>query len=155
MKASCDIDCGSYYKDHVKHAVEKEAIQEKEVDSCTRIVGASPLALVNLIKVQMRLGLFDPAESQVYTQYGLDRLNTPDHKALSLRAAREGIVLLKNHNHKLPVAAEQADKVMVTGPFAEDTDVMLGNYEGVPEHIVSLAEGLKSVRPATTAVHVQ
>ena len=44
---------------------------------------------------------------------------------------------------------------MVTGPFAEDTDVMLGNYEGVPEHIVSLAEGLKSVMPATTAVHVQ
>ena len=51
----------------------------------------------------MRLGLFDPVEMQVYTQYGLDKLNTEEHRALALKAAREGIVLLKNEEKQLPI----------------------------------------------------
>ena len=33
-----------------------------------------------------------------YTHYGLDKLNTKEHQAMALRAAREGIALLKNQN---------------------------------------------------------
>lgn len=62
------------------------------------------LALVNLFKVQMRLGYFDPLEEQIYTSYGLDRLNTPENHALALQAAREGLVLLENHDSFLPVS---------------------------------------------------
>ena len=34
MRASCDIDCGDYYQNHVEHAVTAGALQEKEVDAC-------------------------------------------------------------------------------------------------------------------------
>ena len=64
----------------------------------------SQLALVNLFKVQMRLGYFDPVEEQVYTSSGLDRLNTPENHALALQAAREGLVLLENRDSFLPVS---------------------------------------------------
>lgn len=33
------------------------------------------------------------------------------------------------------------------GPFAEDTEVMLGNYEGIPEFIRSVADGVKEYQP--------
>ena len=35
------------------------------------------------------------------------------------------------------------NRIAVMGPFAEDTDVMLGNYEGIPEFIRSVADGVK------------
>lgn len=38
-----------------------------------------------------------------YTHYGLDKLNTKEHQAMALRAAREGIALLKNQNDFLPM----------------------------------------------------
>ena len=31
----------------------------------------------------MRLGLFDPLDQQVYAHYGLDKLNTPESRALA------------------------------------------------------------------------
>ena len=51
----------------------------------------------------MRLGMFDPVDMQVYTKYGLDKLNTEEHRNLALKAAREGIVLLKNDKEQLPL----------------------------------------------------
>ena len=39
-----------------------------------------------------------------YTHYGLDKLNTKEHQAMALRAAREGIALLKNQNDFLPLS---------------------------------------------------
>lgn len=62
------------------------------------------IALINLFKVQMRLGYFDPLEGQVYASYGLDRLNTHENHALALQAAREGLVLLENRESFLPVS---------------------------------------------------
>lgn len=90
----------------------------------------------------MRLGLFDPLDRQVYARYGLNKLNTPESHALALRAAREGIVLLKNRERQLPL---DLAKVAVSGPFAEDEKVLLGNYQGVPEHVITLVEGMKKL----------
>ena len=72
------------------------------------------IAIINLFKVQMRLGLFDPLDMQVYgieyeykmnryTKYGLEQLNTKEHHDLALQAAREGIALLKNEDEQLPM----------------------------------------------------
>ena len=38
-------------------------------------------------------------------------------------------------------------RIAVMGPFAEDTDVMLGNYEGIPEFVRSVADGVKKYQP--------
>lgn len=136
VTATCDIDCGDYYKNHLKHGVKVGLLEEKDIDQ----------ALINLFKVQMRLGYFDPLEGQVYASYGLDRLNTHENHALALQAAREGLVLLENRESFLPVSLA-SHQIAVMGPFAEDTEVMLGNYEGIPEFIRSVADGVKEYQP--------
>ena len=39
-----------------------------------------------------------------YTKYGLDKLNTAEHRQIALKAAREGIALLENRDHFLPIS---------------------------------------------------
>ena len=40
--------------------------------------------------------MFDPPSSYAYGRIGMDENNTPAHRQLSLKAARESMVLLKN-----------------------------------------------------------
>ena len=51
------------------------------------------------------------------------------------------MVLLKNDG-ALPLKTTGA-KILVVGPLAEQTRVLLGNYNGIPTHTVSILEGLK------------
>merc|ERR1712025_728994 len=76
LEAGMDSDCGGFLNGHMQASIDA--------------------ALTNMFRVRMRLGHFDPAESQPYMQYGVDRINTPAHQQLALEAARQGIVLLKN-----------------------------------------------------------
>ena len=54
------------------------------------------------------------------------------------------MVLLKNDG-VLPLKAPT--KIAVIGPLADQTKVLLGNYNGVPTHSVSVLEGLKAEFP--------
>lgn len=65
VTATCDIDCGDYYQNHVKHSVESGMLKETEVDQGSVLTVFIIVAIINLFKVQMRLGLFDPQEIQV------------------------------------------------------------------------------------------
>jgi beta-glucosidase-like glycosyl hydrolase len=72
----------------------------------------------------MRLGMFDPANTQPYLHINASAVNAPSSQALVLRAAQEGIVMLKNNNSALPFAKDQY--VAVIGPNAKATEVMQG-----------------------------
>ena len=41
------------------------------------------------------------------------------------------------------------------GPFANDTRVMLGNYEGIPETITSIFAGIQAFQPDTILASVR
>lgn len=135
LRAGTDLDCSTFYKDHAPAALASGDVKEEDVD----------VALRHLFRVQFRLGLFDPSETQVYTQvgewvrvgasffpgplstsrtvththgsrkclfpwqYGLEKLNSADHQALALKAARQGIVLLKNEAQALPLSLSPDD----------------------------------------------
>lgn len=55
-------------------------------------------------------------------------------------AAKNALVLLKNEK-ALPIP--ERTKIYLTGPNAADSLMPLGNYNGIPEHTVTIEEGLR------------
>jgi beta-glucosidase len=98
-------------------------------------------ALVRLFMARMKLGLFDPPQMVPYTRIAASELDSAEHRALALKLANESMVLLKNDG-ALPLKTTGV-KILVVGPLAEQTRVLLGNYNGIPTHTVSILEGLK------------
>ncbi|OMF66452.1 glycoside hydrolase family 3 C-terminal domain-containing protein [Paenibacillus sp. FSL R5-0766] len=72
-------------------------------------------ALFNTFRVRFRLGEFDPEEGNPYAAIGEESMMTEKAKELSLRAAREQVVLLKNDKGTLPLDKTKAGKVAVIG----------------------------------------
>ncbi len=98
-------------------------------------------ALVRLFTARIKLGMFDPPQMVPYTKIDASELDSAEHRALALKLANESMVLLKNDG-VLPLKTNGA-KILVVGPLAEQTRVLLGNYNGIPTHTVSILEGLK------------
>jgi beta-glucosidase len=69
-----------------------------------------------------------------------------------LKLANESMVLLKNDG-VLPLK-NKGVKIAVVGPLADQTHVLLGNYNGIPTHTVSILEGLKKEFAGATINYV-
>jgi beta-glucosidase len=128
-----DVDCGNVaYKALVK-AVKDGKITEKQID----------ISLKRLFTIRFRLGMFDPASVVKYAQTPASVLESPEHKAHSLKMARQSIVLLKNENNALPLS-KKIKKIAVLGPNADNSISVLGNYNGTPSEIVTALQGIKN-----------
>ncbi|WP_251032176.1 glycoside hydrolase family 3 protein [Mesobacillus foraminis] len=75
-------------------------------------------ALRNAFRVRFRLGEFDPEELNPYAAIPESVICDDKHGELSLRSARESIVLLKNEKGTLPLDKNQLKEVAVIGPLA-------------------------------------
>ena len=75
--------------------------------------------------------MFDPPSSYAYGRIPTSEVNSPEHRQLSLQAARESMVLLKNQSQTLPLKAGIA-RIAVVGPTAEFVQSLQGNYNGPP-----------------------
>jgi beta-glucosidase len=62
------------------------------------------------------------------------------------------MVLLKNDG-VLPLKPD-VKRIALIGPLADQTRVLLGNYNGIPTHSVSVLDGLKAEFPAATITFV-
>ena len=133
------VDFGKVKDDHdykpYLDAYKQGFLKESEIDT----------ALVRLFTARMKLGMFDPPEAVPYSQIDERELDTPEHRAMARALANESMVLLKNDG-TLPLKPGPL-KIAVIGPLADQTKYLLGNYNGVPTHTVSLLEGLKSELP--------
>jgi beta-glucosidase len=112
-------------------AVQQGYLKESDIDK----------ALVRLFTARMKLGMFDPPEMVPYTKINESELDSPEHRELARKIADEAMVLLKNDG-TLPLKTSGA-KIAVIGPLANQTRVLLGNYNGTPTHTVSILEGLR------------
>lgn len=108
-------------------------------------------ALVRLFTARMRLGMFDPPSQNPYSKLDPSRLDSAAYRSMARRLAGESMVLLKNDG-VLPLRAVK--KIAVVGPLAEQTAVLLGNYNGIPSHTVSVLEGLKAEFPGVQITYV-
>jgi len=142
------------YRDAVAHAIKAgiDSITDDKEKSCAAIREALAegllserdldKALINTFRVRFRLGEFDPADNNPYANVPESKLCAPEHGQLSLQAARESIVLLKNENNALPLNKEKLNSVAVIGPLA---DVVYRDwYSGSLPYKVTPLEGIKS-----------
>ena len=124
VKAGTDLECGfgkgQAYPALVE-AVHQNLITEAEIDT----------ALRRLFTARFRLGMFDPASSYAYGRIPVSENNSAQHRQLSLQAARESMVLLKNQNGMLPLKSG-IGRIAVVGPTAELVQSLQGNYNGPP-----------------------
>jgi len=137
LKSGTDLNCGVSYRELDK-AVDRGLIKEEQIDQ----------SLQRLFEVRYHLGMYDGKETGPYTDIPYSVVSSSEHKQKSLEIARESIVLLKNdhyaHSEKplLPFS-DDIKKLAVIGPNADDDWVMLGNYYGTPDEIVTPLKGIK------------
>ncbi len=122
------------YKPYID-AVRQGYLSENAIDT----------SLVRLFTARIRLGMFDPPDTVPYAKIDAKELDSPEHRALARKIADESMVLLKNDG-TLPLKAD-VRKIAVVGPLADQTRVLLGNYTGIPTHIVSMLDGLRAEFP--------
>jgi beta-glucosidase len=93
--------------------------------------------VADILRVKFMLGLFD----HPYTNPALisEVFHAKTNRALSLKAAMEGICLLKNDQSVLPI--NNARSIAVIGPLAEST--YLGGYSNNEDKGISILDGLK------------
>ena len=140
VKNGCELNCGETYSS-LLIAHHKGLIDEATLDR----------AVWRLFRTRMRLGMFDPSEQVPYSAIPYEVVDSPAHRALTLQAARQSIVLLKNER-LLPLSKE-VGSIAVIGPNADDLMTLLGNYNGTPAHAVTPLEGIRRAVSAKTAVY--
>ncbi|MBL0345024.1 glycoside hydrolase family 3 C-terminal domain-containing protein [Candidatus Villigracilis affinis] len=130
LKYGCDLGC-----DHVFSEI-PTAI--KRGDTTEELVNR---ALERTLGTRFKLGMFDPDEKVPFASISMDVVACDEHRQLAYRAATESVVLLKNKNNILPIKPS-TKKIFVTGPTAASMEVLLGNYYGINNQMITLLEGL-------------
>jgi beta-glucosidase len=121
-------------------AVKQGLLSEAEVD----------VALKRMLRIRFELGLFDPLERVKAARLPDGELDSPAHRELARRLARESIVLLKNDG-VLPFAKAPA-RIAVVGPLADNSRVLLGNYNGWPSRSTTALAGIQKQFPKARVV---
>jgi beta-glucosidase len=150
LERGMDNECADFFakvKDDHDYKPYIEAVQQGYLSE-----SAIDTSLVRLFTARIRLGMFDPPDVVPYSKIDENDLNSAAHRAFARKLANESMVLLKNDG-ALPLKADVA-KIAVVGPLADQTRVLLGNYNGIPTHTVSLLEGLKAEFPRASITYV-
>ena len=140
VKVGTDLACGREYASLIQ-AVKEGLISEAEID----------VSLKRLMTARFRLGMFDPREMVAYARIPFSENDSPAHRALSLRAAHESMVLLKNENSTLPLKKD-VKTIAVIGPNADAPEVLVGNYSGRPSKSFTPLAGIRNAVSPNTRV---
>ncbi len=141
IKAGVDLECGSAFN-ALDKAVAKNLLTEGDLNN----------ALRRLFKARFLLGMFDEPTSLPFGKITYSVVESKANVQLSLDAARKSIVLLKNDGNILPLK-RSIKTLAVIGPNADDKEVLLANYSGLPSRIITPYEGLKKALPGAKVLY--
>jgi beta-glucosidase len=146
LNAGSDIDMEGYaYTKHLAAAVKSGKVQARLLDDAVRRV---------LVK-KFELGLFDDPYKFSDAAREKAALNDPKHREIARDVARKSMVLLKNQNNALPLAAN-AKRIAVIGPLADSKRDLEGGWvvQGERAEVVSIIDGIRSrAGGAATVTH--
>ena len=135
VEAGLDIEMGSrnkYNIEQMKAMKEAGDFPEEDFDDNIR----------RILRAMIRVGLFDSPD-----KIPRGALNTPEHQATALQLAEEGMVLLKNENHMLPLSFEKVKKICVLGKHADlkfgRKQLGGGSSAVYPPYEITVREGIK------------
>ena len=132
--AGTDVECGyGYAYRSIPEAVKRGFMTEAEVDK----------HVVRLLEGRFDLGEMDDPSLVEWSKIPYSAMSTKESANLSLQMARQSIVLLQNKDNVLPLQKGK-EKIAVIGPNADNTPMMWGNYNGQPNHTVTILDGIKA-----------
>ncbi len=132
--AGTDVECGyGYAYRSIPEAVRRGLITEAEVDK----------HVVRLLEGRFDLGEMDDPSLVEWSKIPYSAMSTKESAKISLDMARQTIVLLQNKDNILPLK-KNAEKIAVIGPNAHNEPMMWGNYNGTPNHTVTILDGIKA-----------
>eukprot|EP00937_MAST-01D_sp_MAST-1D-sp2_P002429 g2429.t1 len=154
VSAGVDSNCGSVFVDALPAALANGTLTSAQLDE----------SVARLLNLRFRLGLFDatgPAPGRAlpvsslrrrplprWMGAGIETVDTTAHRALALRAAREGIVLLQNGvvgaGAKLPLSPASQRTIAMLGPNANASMNLLSGYHGNAPLLVSPLHAMRA-----------
>jgi beta-glucosidase len=133
------LNCGNSFP-ALKDALDRGLVTEATIDQ----------RLATLFITRFELGLFDPPSWNPYNDIDESVINCEEHEEIAYEAALKSMVLLKN-NGVLPLKKD-LKTLYITGPQANNSTVLLGNYYGLSNKLVNILEGITSRVSAGTTV---
>ncbi|XP_069478717.1 uncharacterized protein [Ambystoma mexicanum] len=129
VNAGCNLELCINLEDNVFMRI-KEAVGHGNISLETVRARTRPL-----FYTRMRLGEFDPPDMNPYNALNLSLVQSEVHRNLSLEAAIQSFVLLKNVKDTLPLSLGDITgrKVGIVGPFADNPQLLFGDYAPVPD----------------------
>ena len=133
LNMRCTFRSPDSYVLPLRELVEEGAISMETIDDRVRYI----------LRVKFLVGLFD----QPY-QMDLENADkvvaSAENEAISLQAARESMVLLKNKNNTLPLDKKNLKKIAVCGPNADEVSFALTHYGPLAVEVTSVLKGIKT-----------
>ena len=120
LRNGSDLEMGStYYGNHLREAVEELGlVTEEEIDGAVQR-GYLP---------HFSVGRFDPWEESEWSKFNLSDVNSTYHQRVAHEGALQGLVLLKNEGHVLPLDY-RTTRVAVVGPLGVTRAGLMSDYE--------------------------
>ncbi len=139
-RAGTDVECGfGYTYASIPEAVRRGLMTEAEVDK----------HVIRLLEGRFDLGEMDDPSLVEWSKIPYSEMDSKAHRQLALDMARQSIVLLQNKGDVLPFKRNK-ERIAVIGPNADDAPLMWGNYNGVPNHTVTILDGIKAKQKKLT-----
>ena len=132
--AGTDVECGfDYAYKSLPEAVKRGLLSEAEIDK----------HVIRLLEGRFDLGEMDDPSLVEWSKIPYSAMDSKEHRQIALDMARQTIVLLQNKGNILPLQKNK-EKIAVIGPNADDAPMMWGNYNGMPNHTVTILDGIKA-----------
>lgn len=131
------VDAMSDAPDEVRKAAEEAyalgLLSEKDMDK----------ALKNVFRLKLHLGIYDRECANPFDNVTEADIDSVTSREICREISREGIVLLKNDKHILPIDCDKAGSIAVIGPLA---DVWFQDwYGGKAPYYKTLRQGIEDI----------
>ncbi len=143
VKSGTDLNCGVSFN-HLFEAYKNNLIEEEQIN----------IAFKRLFTARFKLGMFDPVELVPFNKINMQVVDSKEHREIALHTARESIVLLKNENNLLPLS-KKVKSIAVIGPNADDDEVLMGNYNGMPSNAITPLKGIIKKVSSNTKIYYE